>query len=168
MAGTILDGRQDNLQTLAPECETATKPLAALMHVDCSMLSKIAVVLLLIGGSNLVAQSPPEPLARSCRARSDLVGKCFTVYGRLSVYNGTPSIRLWRIGSKRMLGVRDSEDISGKPGPATIPASIKEKLDWDRYIFGNFLVCPLTRSRPGRMQTICIESGNHLIVRKRK
>jgi hypothetical protein len=106
--------------------------------------------------------------ARSCRARSDLVDKCFNVRGRLSVYNGTPSIRLWPVGSRRLLGVRDSEDISGVPGPTSIPASIRERLDFDKEIFGDFLVCPLTRSRPGRMQAVCIESGKNLSVRQRE
>lgn len=133
------------------------------------MPSNISAVLLLIAaGSSALTQTPTKPIAQSCRARSDLVGKCFTVYGRLSVYNGTPSIRLWRIGSKRMLGVLDPENISGEPGLSTIPAPIREQLDWNKYILGDFLVCPLTRPKPGRMQTICIESGKHLIVRKRK
>ena len=105
--------------------------------------------------------------AKSCRARSDLVGRCLNVRGRLSVYNGTPSIRLWPVGSKRLLGVLDPEDVSGELGPSTIPASVRRQLDWDKEIFGDFLVCPLTRSKPGRMQTICIESGKNLIVRQR-
>jgi len=130
------------------------------------MLSKLSALLLLIAGG-VPAQSPAKPPASSCRARADLVGKCFTVHGRLSVYNGTPSIRLWPVGSKRLLGVLDPEDISGEPGPTTVPTSIEKKLDGDKDIFGDFLVCPLTRSKPGRMQTICIESGKNLIVRKR-
>lgn len=130
------------------------------------MLSKSSAGLLLIVGS-ILAQSPAEHVTGSCRARSDLVGKCFIVRARLSVYNGTPSIRLWRIGSKRLLGVLDPEDVSGEPGQSTIPATIKGKLDWDKEIFGDFLVCPLSRSVPGRMQTVCVESGKNLIVRKR-
>jgi hypothetical protein len=66
-----------------------------------------------------------------------------------------------------MLGVLDPADISGEPEQSTIPSSIKGQLDWDKYIFGEFLVCPLTRSEPGKTQTICIESGKHLIVCKR-
>ena len=130
------------------------------------MLSKLSVLLTLIVGS-VLAQSPVKPTAKSCRARSDLVGRCFIVHGRLSVYNGTPSIRLWRIGSKRLLGVLDPSDISGEPGQSTIPASVRGQLDFDKDVFGDFLVCPLTRSQSGRMQTICIESGKNLIVRKR-
>ena len=132
------------------------------------MLSNLSAVLLLIASSSLLAQSSAKPVAQSCRARADLVGKCFTVHGRLQINNGTPSIRLWRIGTQRMLGILDPEDISGMPGPSTIPASIEKQLDFNKHIVGDFLVCPLSQSRPGRMQTICIESGKHLIVRQRK
>ena len=123
------------------------------------------LVLLTFG---VLAQPPAKDEAKSCRSRPDLVGTCFTVHGRLSVYNGNPSIRLWRIGTKRILGVRDSEEVSGESGPHTIPASIRGKLDFDKNIYGDFLVCPLTRSKPGRMQIICVESGKNLIVTQRE
>jgi hypothetical protein len=64
--------------------------------------------------------------------------------------------------------VLDPTDISAVPGRNTIPASIESKLDFDKEVFGDFLVCPLTHSRPGRMQTICVESGKNLFVRSRK
>ena len=133
-----------------------------------SMLRNLSTLLLLLACGTVLAQSPAKPVAKSCRARPDLVGKCFTVRGRLSVYNGTPSIRLWPIGSKRLLGVLDPEGSSGELGPSTIPATIKGQLDWDKEIFGDFLVCPLTRARPGRMRTVCIESGKNLIARERQ
>jgi len=97
-----------------------------------------------------------------------LVGKCFNVRGRLSVYNGTPSIRLWPLGTKRLLGVIDPRDPSAVPGRDTIPESVSSKLNFDKDVFGDFLVCPLTRARPGRMQTVCIESGKDLVVRPHK
>src|SRR5262252_6452678 len=122
---------------------------------------------------SLLAITPPaasrinrEP--QTCRSRADVVGKCFKVHGRLSVYNGTPSIRLWPVGTKRLLGIIDPQDISHAPGPSIIPASIMGQLNGDKEIFGDYLVCPLTRSEPGRMQTVCIESGKNLSVRQRK
>ena len=130
-----------------------------------SRMFRNLIFLSLVATCALVAQSPASQTANSCRARSDLVGKCFTVHGRLSVYNGTPSIRLWPVGTKRLLGVLDPTDISAVPGPNTIPKSIQNKLDFDKDVYGDFLVCPLKRSQPGRMQTICIESGKNLIVR---
>jgi len=108
------------------------------------------------------------PQASSCRARSDVVGKCFSVHGRLSVYNGTPSIRLWPIGTKRLLGIIDPNDASNAPGPTVLPGEIKNKLDWDKDVLGDFLVCPLTRQQPGKMQTVCIESGKNLSERAHK
>lgn len=131
------------------------------------MLSKLAVAFLMIACPGW-ARSPTTPRTNSCSTRSDLVGKCFMVHGRLSVYSGTPSVRLWRMGSKRLLGVFDPKDPAGELGETAIPATVKAKLDWDKLVFGDFLVCPLTRSQPGRMQTICIESGRNLVVRQRR
>src|SRR5213080_3389214 len=131
-------------------------------------MSSISSILFLLIAGSVVAESQLKSEVKSCRARSDLVGKCFMVHGRLSVYNGTPSIRLWPLGTRRLLGVLDPENISRPPEQSIIPASILNQLDWDKLILGDFLVCPLTRSQPGRMQTICIQSGKHLLVRRRK
>jgi len=131
------------------------------------MKSAVVFLFLLLA---LVTSAAPrtdrEP--HSCRTRPDVVGKCFRVHGRLSVYNGTPSIRLSPQGSKRLLGIIDPNDTSNAPGPSVLPEEIKGKLDWDKNVFGDFLVCPLTRSHPGKMQTVCIESGQNLIVREHK
>jgi hypothetical protein len=108
------------------------------------------------------------PEAPLCKSKPDVVGRCFNVHGRLSVYNGTPSIRLWPLGTKRLLGVIDPNDVANAPGETILPMDIKNKLDWDKDVFGDFIVCPLTRQQPGRMQTVCIESGKNLIIREHK
>ena len=127
------------------------------------LLSLILFVLLV---GSVIGESRQNQTAQSCRGRSDLVGKCFNVHARLSVYNGTPSIRLWPLGTKRLLGVIDPNDISHEPGPSVLPLEIKNKLDWDKDVLGDFLVCPLTKQKPGRMQTVCIQSGTNLTVRE--
>jgi len=124
------------------------------------------VFLLLAVVPSVTSRINREP--QTCRSRPDVVGKCSQVHGRLSVYNGTPSIRLWPSGSKRLLGIIDPNDTSNAPGPSVLPEEIRSKLNWDKNVFGDFLVCPLTRSQPGRMQTVCIESGKNLIVREHK
>ena len=128
----------------------------------------IISLLFLMLGINTIGESRRLQPAPSCRTRSDVIGKCFNVHGRLSVYNGTPSIRLWPIGTKRLLGIIDPNDVSNAPGPTVLPLEIKNKLDWDKDVLGNFFVCPLTRQQPGKMQTVCIESGKNLIVREHK
>ena len=121
---------------------------------------------LLIAGICSLARPIRQP--QTCRSRQDVVGRCFNVHGRLSVYNGTPSIRLWPIGTKRLLGIIDPNDVSNAPGPTILPLDIKNKLDWDKDVVGDFVICPLTRQQTGRMQTICIESTKNLIVRQHK
>src|SRR5215471_8110673 len=111
-----------------------------------------AILFVLLAGAAFT-RSQARPDEKSCRARLDVVGKCFTVHGRLSVYNGTPSIRLWPIGTKRLLGVLDPLDTSNAPGPSVLPTAIAGRLDADKDVFGDFLVCPLTRAKSGRMQT---------------
>lgn len=44
-----------------------------------------------------------------CRRNPALVASCFTLHGRLFVGNGAPSMRIWRVGTKRILGVLPSE-----------------------------------------------------------
>jgi len=129
-------------------------------------LCVLSIIVVVAGG--VIGAPSPNHEPQSCRTRTDLVGKCFSVHGRLSVYNGTPSIRLWPSGTKRLLGVIDPNDISNAPGPSVLPLDIKSKLDWDKDVFGDFVVCPLTKPQAARMQTICIESGKNLIVRSHK
>ena len=130
--------------------------------------SGFLLLLLLILISSTGARPAFIPAEVSCKSRPDVVGKCFNVHGRLSVYNGTPSIRLWPIGTKRLLGVIDPKDASNAPGPTILPLDIKTKLDWNKDVLGDFMVCPLTRRQSGRMQTVCIESGKNLSVREHK
>jgi len=72
------------------------------------------------------------------------------------------------MGTKRLLGVIDPNDVSNAPGPTILPVDIKNRLDWDKDVFGDFIVCPLTQQQPGRMQTVCIESSKNLVVREHK
>jgi len=93
--------------------------------------------------------------AATCKGDPDIVGPCFTLHGRLSAGNGTPEIRIWRVGTKRVLGM--SED-------STLPESIAGKIHFGAEMFGDFLVCPLTTQEPGVMQTVCVESAANVRV----
>jgi hypothetical protein len=110
------------------------------------------------------SQQPNETPEKPCSAQPRLAGKCFTVRGRLSLYNGTPTIRLWRAGTRRMLGISSSY---AEPGYSSLPPEIERQLNWETDVWGDFRVCPFTRQRPGHMQLICIESGKNLAARKR-
>ena len=103
---------------------------------------------------------------KPCSANPKVNGKPFVVHGRLSEYNGAPTVRLWRIGTNRILGV--SEGRFYVKGYRNLPKSIEDKLSWDVNLYGDFLVYPFTHSKPGVMQLICIESVTDLVIKKRK
>jgi hypothetical protein len=120
---------------------------------------------------NSTTQLPDEtPLSRAgkttgadwvtCENDPDIVAACFTVYGRLSVYNGGPSLRIWRVGTSRILGVTTE----------TAPENVSRLWKSDPFnteIYGDFEVCPFTKDKAGEMQMVCIESASRLLAKQR-
>ncbi len=124
----------------------------------------VAVALMTLDGA--AAAAPPRS---SCRSHPDLVGRCRTVHGRLSVWNGTPSLRIWIVSTRRILGV--SEWRMAEMERELLPANVWEAFGDDppeREVFGDYEVCPFTRQRPGWMQMVCVASARRLVVRSRR
>jgi hypothetical protein len=107
---------------------------------------------------SLAAPDPPK-----CKGSPKLVGGCYQVHGRIQAGNGTPMIRIWKVGTKRMLGVPYGEE-DGDPEIASLPETIINTDIRDQNVFGDFVVCPLTKERPGAMQMVCVESATHLVL----
>ena len=103
---------------------------------------------------------------KPCRTHPQLVGACFTFRGRMNSWNGAPSVRIWRVGTKRILGV--SEQRFRLEGFCNLPSELSAQLSWGTNLFGDFTVCPLTEEKPGEMQIVCVEGGTNLDVRKRE
>lgn len=98
-------------------------------------------------------KSPHGEKDGKCEQNPKLVGKCFVVHGRLRFYNGAPSARIWKIGTKRLLGVHES----------VLPGQLGSKMtSFNTEAFGDFRVCPLSKGRPGVMQIVCIESTKNV------
>jgi len=110
----------------------------------------------------LLAPSLATAKDRVCRTDPLLVGPCFSLRGVLFAANGAPTFRIQRTGTKRILGIRDSED-------PVMPEDLHARLFETGNAFGvrvsaDYLVCPYTRGRAGRMQFVCIESASHMAV----
>ena len=94
---------------------------------------------------------------------------CYWAHGRLSAYNGTPSFRLWKIGTHRILGVysgpdagkRDELDNEHPEFPANVRRVFKP---FSNQIFADFEICPLEPEVAGTMQASCIESAKNIVV----
>jgi hypothetical protein len=131
------------------------------------MIGRIVTSLLLIVSASVSAESPIQGAAeKSCREHPQLVGKCFVVRGKLSVYNGAPAVRLWRVGTRRILGV--SEQRFNRPGYRNLPEKLSQQLNGNNEIRGDFLVCPFTSPQPRQMQLVCIESVRNVSIQSRK
>ena len=101
---------------------------------------------------------PPLPHADACAGRPEIVAPCFEIRGRLTFRNGTPSARIWPIGTMRMLGIHHDELPAGLPiGPRDFATEIR----------GTFNVCPFTREQAGHMQFVCIEGWRDMVIRQR-
>jgi hypothetical protein len=116
-----------------------------------------------IGGALLVAALLAVPTARAqggCAGHPDLVGPCVTIRGRAGLYNGNPTIRIWRVGTTRLLGV--SARHCEAPACEPLPAAVRERLGWEHPVFADFTLCPFTRARPGVMQLVCVEAARNV------
>src|SRR3712207_5329027 len=110
-----------------------------------TLASLLAFSLLAAIGSADSAQLPAQ------------VGDCRTLRGRAFLANGTPSVRMWVVGTRRILGVTQQDESYDE-----LPVALR--LAWDRSggerwqtdVYGNFTVCAVTRSRPGHMQMVRI------------
>ena len=97
--------------------------------------------------------------AAPCKSDPDILAACYTVHGRLSAWNGSPSLRIWIVGTKRILGVEEY------PVASTLPAEVQDQLDWGVEAWGNFNVCPFTPDRPAAMRMVCVQSAKHVFFK---
>jgi len=84
---------------------------------------------------------------------------CFKHHGRLvSMSSGSPSLRIWLIGTKRIVGLEDS----------TIPPGIEPYLSATSpeysAIYGDFELCPIEPDKPGHMRRTRLVKAENLVV----
>lgn len=101
---------------------------------------------------------------RPCREHPAVRQPCFTVRGRLAYWNGSPSARIWVVGTDTMLGVSDSHAL---PGFEQMPMDVQGRLNWETELFGSYTFCPFTPEQPGVMQLGCIQTAENLRAEKR-
>jgi len=102
-----------------------------------------------------------------------IAASCYWTHGRLQYGNGTPALRLWKIGTNRLLGmysgpsVNTRGDDNGDNENPELPENVSKLLDPTKnIIYADFEVCPLQPERPGAMQAACIESAKNIFVEK--
>ena len=100
---------------------------------------------------------PLQAIASTCETNYRIVDECYETRGRLQAANGNPSVRIWKVGTKRILGVKN-ENLEN------LPKKVKEDFSFGVYVFADYKVCPLTKEKPGHMQMVCIESMKNIRI----
>ena len=113
------------------------------------------------------SQAKPHP---GCSPIPYAKAPCFAVHGLLQGSNGVPAVRLWRSGTKRVLGIVGGD---GDPAAADlIPEPLNTQMStntvgWLRSVDANFRVCPLAAERAGWMQPVCLVGATHVVFTRR-
>ncbi len=98
--------------------------------------------------------------APACKSSPKVVGKCMTFYGPLSVYSGSPSLRIWPVGTKQLYGLRGT---GADPENVALPEKLRDILASNpREVNGKWEVCPLEAERPNQLRSVCLESASEL------
>ena len=107
-----------------------------------------------------------------CAAIADAKAPCFVVHGVLEPANGTPSLRIHKLGTRRLAGGGEGDgdpDLSLlRQAAARWKAVMTPDTPGDlNSVSGDFRVCPLATERAGWMQPVCIAGAAHLAVYRR-
>jgi hypothetical protein len=117
-----------------------------------------------IGSSAIAAEFIPP-----CKNSQLIVGECFTVHGRLQEANGGIAVRIWPMGTNRLLGIFDGDGKYYGDEPI-LPISVGKLLasgaPQSVGVYGDYEVCPLTKEEPEHMQFVCIEKASNLTAQK--
>lgn len=131
------------------------------------MIGFIAVLALLAAG-----QAPTKKDYRQAPCKTpEIAPICVIVHGRLRAGNGTPSTRLWHIGTHHVYGIytnrygftHDSDTLDNEAPELhfTLPKNTPTVGGWT--VYGDFEVCPLEPLIQGHMQAACIASAAHVV-----
>ena len=115
----------------------------------------------------------PHPANQAARAipckTTENAMSCYWTHGRFSYYNGTPTFRLWKVGTHRLLGLwsgpsgdRETADPDALELPAELSKYRFEMLKG--RTFGDWEVCPLEPQKAGHMQSACVEAVRNVVI----
>lgn len=107
--------------------------------------------------------------AESCPLGSVPVGKCFSIEGSITAWNGNPTFRLRAPGARHLIGIHNTQD--GRP---EMPTDLLDRIRqgdpqgrWDKEYVGRYEVCPLAKERTRHMLPVCVRAAQNVSVQDR-
>jgi hypothetical protein len=125
-----------------------------------------AVIAIVLSAKGAPQRNPKRKIA--CKISGN-AASCYWAHGRLAAYNGTPTMRLWKIGTTRILAVHSgpgfkrggTEENENPEMPENIERAMKP---FENVVFADYEICPLEPDNRGRMQDVCIESAKNVVT----
>ena len=110
----------------------------------------------------LLATSLAYAIGRPAEAKGR-TWPCSWVHGRMTAGNGTPSTRIWPVGTHRMLGVVNPNQPDDEWGK--MPNRVRSFLtpEDDFSVWGDFYVCPVAPERAGWMRFVVVRDARRLV-----
>lgn len=134
------------------------------------MFLRLAILLILSSAPALAKDSYRQ---KPCKTL-EIASTCVRIHGRLAAGNGTPSTRLWQIGSRHIYGIYSNRYGFTHDGVAgdnespelhfVFPRKMPDQGGWT--VYAEFEVCPLEPFVQGHMQAACIAGATHIVVPK--
>lgn len=95
----------------------------------------------------------------TCSSGSGIGDTCFVFRGKLLIGNGTPSMRILNIKTKRIYGVLN-------PKSGIVPDTIIKMDRVENIVFAIFKACQFSNSKPEEMQMVCLDSMANITIKK--
>jgi hypothetical protein len=132
---------------------------------------RIWILLMTLVAVTLSATGAPQraPKRKIICKTPEIAASCYWAHGRLAFGNGNPSCRLWKIGTRRILGIYSGPE-SLKPASVysespELPANLEHAFKTDlTRVYADFEICPLEPEVAGSMQAACIESAKNIFT----
>ncbi len=132
----------------------------------------VVMTVILLVWPAVAAEDPARTRKIPCKTEGN-ASSCYWTHGRLTYGNGTPALRLWKVGTHRLLGIYSGPSVNtrgddnGDNEHPELPESVSKQLDPGKsVIYADFEVCPLQPERPGAMQAACIEAAKNVFVER--
>jgi hypothetical protein len=130
------------------------RPIADVGETAIHRTMRKAVILLLFSLGGVAISRFAEAKSRTW--------PCSWVHGRMRAGNGTPSTRIWPVGTHRMLGVVDPRHPDDEVGE--MPKSVLRLLTPENpTVLGDFYVCPVSPERAGWMRFVVVKKVRRLL-----
>jgi len=154
-------------------------------HVLIIVAISIAISVQAIPQKYAASSVRKETAARKIPCKTDAnASMCYWTRGRITCCNGNPAMRMWKVGTKRILRIHsgpgaDRIDPLDNEHPE-LPANLQKAYEADYrhrvqskgdlgstdIVYGEFEVCPFEPEHPGWMQAVCVESAKNIVIGK--